>query len=348
MSTNYIYSILNDTLNGVVNNNKLQNEIKTSNIPNVLDFIGTDGDALNIWFLSVLSSDAQTLLLGLVNNHDGIIDPTTEAAPVNIENIDVTSNAEKALKVATSKLEGSSSLLVSHNFCDKTTWFGGSTRITGETLSTSDNSTYTSGHGYWIDMQNGKLPYEDKYVSTYKPKIYIDGVLTTTGFTTNYTSGSVTFAASQEGKTITADYSHAVTNTWKLMPDTNKIAKLLGTEVKFTDDVTMPEGVGIVFQVFMTYNGVPNTLVSQTLYKSMDDFIKCTMGGVTRVAKWGNMGNDIITLNFNYITSKDLKSSTGMYIKVQSFKIVNGVLDYTYAFTGTYSHVTANIISLQE
>lgn len=85
-STKYTYSILEDTLNGEVNTPKLSSEIKTSNIPNTLDFIGTEEDDLDIWFLSGLSVESSGVLTQIVNNHEGAADPSLETQPVNVEN----------------------------------------------------------------------------------------------------------------------------------------------------------------------------------------------------------------------------------------------------------------------
>jgi hypothetical protein len=255
---------------------------------------------------------------------------------------------EKALKTCPIPMEGSSSLLISQNFCNKTTWFNGSTRVTGETLSGDiDGLVYSSAHAYWIDLSHGKVPYEDRYITTYGPKIYVDGVLTESGFTINYTDGTVTFDASQSGKVVTATYSYAVDNTWTVSASSGKILKLLRTYTKITADVEFPENMGISYRIYTTYMGTPDVLISQTLYKSITDFIVCA-NRTERIEAWTGMDQDIITFYFDYVTSKEIYSSQGTYIKLGVYKIVDGELTFTEVIPGTFAYMIAECLSLTE
>ena len=48
---------------------------------------------------------------------------------------------------------GSEAIYATHNFCDRTTWFGDSVRVNDETLTDSgDGYAFTSSHINWIDM----------------------------------------------------------------------------------------------------------------------------------------------------------------------------------------------------
>ncbi len=84
-STKYTYSIADDTLNGKVDNDALAETIQESDIVTALDYINTEADVLDIWFKSELSSGDETILDGLVSDHDGealIPDPTEVTAVV--------------------------------------------------------------------------------------------------------------------------------------------------------------------------------------------------------------------------------------------------------------------------
>jgi hypothetical protein len=317
-----------------VNIERLAQEIQASSITIALDHITTLGAAITIYFKAALNTDEQTILGALVTDHTGEALPPT-AAQVEIVNVDVTST-EKAQKVATTKLEGSSSTLVSHDFCDKTTWWGQSTRITQETLTTSDNLTYSSVHQFWIDLVSGKIPYEDRISAAYKALIYVDDVLTTTGFVINYVTGAVVFDSSQEGKVVKAAYSYAGGSLWKVAPTAGKTIKMLGTQIKLTDDCTLSSG-HIYFQPFLT-NGTPAG--TATVYKNLNDLIKCVSGAVSRIQKFGNMAKDIITMDYEYITSKDLKYSQGVEIRIW----ING----DQPISGTSATMIAHIVSLNE
>jgi hypothetical protein len=338
MDFKYTFSIETDTLNGKINSTKLSNEIKISNIPNVVSHIDTNGDDLDIWFLSELNSDAQIILSGLVNNHDGVVDITLETQPVNIENVEITGSAEKAIKVADTKLEGSSTMLLSPNFCDKTTWYCGSQRIITEELSSNDYLIYESDHGFWVDISHGKIPYEDRIetVSTpYKPHIFVDNTEVTTGFTIDYVTGVITFNSSQEGKIIKATYSYANQMIWEIKPATGKILKLLGTEIKFSKNCNMGSNT-IVFQLCIA----GNAFGAATTYKNMEDIVKCAMGVGWVFPAMGTLQNDVVCIPFNYITSKDLRASQASSIKIS--------LSSTTAVVGDFACCIGHCLSLVE
>jgi hypothetical protein len=70
-STKYTYSVSGDTLNGVVNPSSLAAEIQASAIVTALDFVGTNGDTLDVWMKDALSNGDETILDGLVAAHAG-------------------------------------------------------------------------------------------------------------------------------------------------------------------------------------------------------------------------------------------------------------------------------------
>lgn len=289
-------------------------------------YIDTNKPAYDVWYNSVY-----LITKNAIENLTNIIVST------KLSNADSTTT-EKAIKVAPITPEGSSSTLVSHNFCDPTTWWTQSIRISQETLSTSDNFTFNSGHVNWIDITHGKIPYEDRLQTAtilYKPVIYIDNVVTTTGFTINYATGDVTFESSQTGKTVKADYNYATGSMWKIEPTAGKIIKLIGTEVKFTKDITW----GNHSIIFAPFSG--NTQVgAATVYKSIFDLIKCTTGNYQIVPSFGGNANDVVIMPFNYTTSKDLKSSQGLHIRIW--------LSDDQPVQGGFGVVKADIISLTE
>jgi hypothetical protein len=261
---------------------------------------------------------------------------------VIIKNIDV-STSEKALKVTPTKLEGSSTLLVSHNFCDKTTWYTESALVTSEILSASGvgNLVFTSLHSHWIDLEHGKLPYEHRLAPTYKPVISLDDVPLTgnaaSGFTINYENGSVTFLSEQTG-VVKARYHYAQGSGWIIAPDAGKILKIIGTSVKFTEDVELDMAHAISFQLYIMGGTVPYG--SPTIYNNMNDVIKCSMGESYVVPAFGTFTKNVIVLPFDYITSKDLPSSIGALIKIR--------LLTSNPIPGTFGMVAVHCISVPE
>lgn len=75
MSTKYTFSIADDFPNARVNPSTLQDQVRASAIVTALDFIGTEGDACDIWFKADLSGGDQTLLASVVAAHDGAETP---------------------------------------------------------------------------------------------------------------------------------------------------------------------------------------------------------------------------------------------------------------------------------
>jgi hypothetical protein len=84
MSEKYTYSVTNDFLNGAVDSAKLTYEIDESTITRKLDFIGTDDDDCDIWFLDTLTSGDETVLDSIVAAHDGEPLPIAEP-PVAVD-----------------------------------------------------------------------------------------------------------------------------------------------------------------------------------------------------------------------------------------------------------------------
>ena len=67
----YTKSITNDFPNAKINLSSLQEDIRSSSITVALSHLETDGDDVLFWFRSELSGDEQTVLDGVVANHNG-------------------------------------------------------------------------------------------------------------------------------------------------------------------------------------------------------------------------------------------------------------------------------------
>jgi hypothetical protein len=248
---------------------------------------------------------------------------------VKLEGVNVCCT-ERALKTTPTKLEGSSSLLVSHNFCDKTTWWQKSIRVIEEVLSPDQAYLiYTSTNSYWIDLVSGKVPYEDRYASNYRAIVYVDNIEITTGFVINYQNGSIIFNQSQAGKVIKATYSYENSSTWT----SGKILKLLGTEVKFTSDASLDSGLDFV----VTIN---NYQVSKVTYKNLENLLICSRGKIGRITGFGTLTTDLISIDYDYVTSKELRYSQAAAIEIS-------IVDHQ-PLPGTLGFVTAYIISIDE
>jgi hypothetical protein len=73
-----------------------------------------------------------------------------------------------------------------------------------------DSLTYRSLRGFWADTYTMSIFAWPRVLPAVPPNIYVNGVLQTTGYTVDYTEGTVTFNSTQAGNTITADYTYQI------------------------------------------------------------------------------------------------------------------------------------------
>lgn len=226
---------------------------------------------------------------------------------------------------------------VSHDFTDKTTWWGDSTRVTGETLSGSGTGPYTSANTNWIDLENGKVPREDTFSSSYVPVIYDNGVAVTSGITINYAAGTVTFSTAPTGP-VTADYSHENGSTWTVAPAAGKVLKIRHAEIDFTTDISFQE---TNFEIW-AYNpaDLPNKVrVDLTTYKNMKDIFKIA-NTVEEIRALGEITKPTVRVVFAYSRAIALLSSAGMELRLK--------LKDDVAMTGEFGSATIYTVEEDE
>lgn len=240
---------------------------------------------------------------------------------------------------------------ISPNWCDKTTWYERSVQVTNETLTDSGNGLlFNSVNPFWIDAKHGRIFNEDVLIASNSGKwicsVTANSVLkhenspgqTDKDFTVNYAAGTITFNGSVSGQTILATYWYspatAGNSTWTVIPPAGMKIQLLRVELQFSVDIILKDTavfqpLGYV-QVFAPqYCPVPyplNTLIplgEPIKYKSMADFVSESNGAYPRIPAfggndqggWRNLGQDIITLVWDYIARTDIHSSYGMQLQ---------------------------------
>lgn len=247
---------------------------------------------------------------------------------------------EKAIPIAPVMPEGSDTFLISHNFCDKTTWYTESVAVEEETLETIDYLTYTSPNDYahWIDLTHGRMPYEDRVAANYTVSVWVDDVLKTedTDFEIDYDTGSVVFPTSQEGKTVVASYHYATTSAWIITPATGKILKVRRTELNLMGIAYA--NITASFQIYV--GGAPYG--PPIIYKGIRDFLVCSVGtsNLFSAAAITNQPHDMLKLPFDYVRGKVLKNSLAMSIKIT-------VAD-NIEVSGDFAYITASCDVLTE
>lgn len=314
---------------------RLTAEIRASAITTALDYCQLDGTStLSVVFKMALTTEDEGYLNAIVAAHTGQPLIENEVKPVSISGLTLNA-AEKAIPVAPVTPEGSDTLLVSHDFCDKTTWWSDSQRVTTEALTTSDDLTFGSDHEHWIDLTHGKVPYENRYASTYQPHIFVDGSEVTTGFAIDYDAGTVTFTQAQTGKTVTATYSYARSSAWSVKAAAGKVLKVGGTMLKMSG---VAQGdLEVTFQVYA--GGYPYG--APTIYKGTRDLVVCaTDGQIMPASAISGQAHDIVVLDFKYIRGKVLRYSYGAEIRMS-------VKD-DMEVEGDFAFVTAECVSIDE
>jgi hypothetical protein len=171
--------------------------------------------------------------------------------------LDLKDSENRSIVVSEPRI-GSEVIYATHNFCDRTTWFGDSVRVNDETLTDSgDGYVFNSQHINWIDMRTGRVLDDDGLAQEqqllnpgdphgYQVIVNVDGYLKsphdifeTTGgdYEIFYDDGYVKFAESQAGKTVTASYSYENGSTFYAKPLPGKTLKIEAAEADFSDDI---------------------------------------------------------------------------------------------------------------
>lgn len=159
--------------------------------------------------------------------------------------------------VAMAPRRGAEVIYATHNFCDKTSWYSQSVRVTDEALTETDGTTYTLANKPVINLREGKVfdeegLYEDQQLAepldphAYEVVVKVDGVEQTQrepfaddggDYHVDYTDGQIIFAASQAGKAVTASYSYASGSAWEMHPIGARALLIDEAEVQFTIDI---------------------------------------------------------------------------------------------------------------
>jgi len=227
--------------------------------------------------------------------------------------------------------DGSGLVVVTYNWCDRSTWYQQSERKTGHLLTVKNNLIFESGISNWIDLTHGRIYREDLVAAPYEVKIYNDGVqlaerapFADSGgdFVVDYRTGEVTFAEMPSGP-VTADFSHENGSLFTIKPSEGKRLWIEDSEVQFSTDIDIKDTIH--FQAF-AYNPqgppVPKIPVSlPTTYKTAGDFVDEARGAYPQVPAFGgNSGRGLsqphLVFPFKYLQLKELFYSYGLEIRV--------------------------------
>ncbi len=273
--------------------------------------------------------------------------------------------ADGRVRISSEKTSSSTVTFYSHNWCDKTTWYEKSIRLTENATNSGDNLTYALSHKNVIDSYHAKYTNEDFIVDadgySYRVAVKVDGVTKTeqdphygTGghFTINYQDGYVVFLSAQSpSAVVSVTYHYSNTSVFTVKPAPGKALRLGVAEVQFSDDVEItdsvlfqPYGFVEVFapQYCTTYGGPypPGTKIplgNPLIYKSIQDYMNDSKKSYPTYPAIGGSGwrgstQPCVILDWEYEGDKVLRYDQGMEIRVY--------LQHDNVFGGNYSTVT--------
>lgn len=254
---------------------------------------------------------------------------------------------DKALLVTEVGREGKETIWSTHNYCDRTSWFGDSVRISEILSDSGDSLTFSGSHPYWIDMVHGKVFDEDSLRTDVEHGYNINVVVAdvtqsmrtpfaTSGgdYTVNYASGSITFA-NPVYTPVTCSYSYENGSTWYLRPYESKAIDLEQAEAQFSVDCDMNDTihftvygfVDVFAPQYLIENGGPypsgtKIPLEETVYKTIYALIDEALGSYPVIPSLGSSTNprmnpvDVYGFPFTYNAVRRLSSLYGLELRV--------------------------------
>lgn len=290
--TSYEYDVATecDDNDGKVNLALLASAIRSSSIVTAFDRIDVDGGITNsdgiqvggtlkIWFKDVLSQDDENTLLALVQGSSAAVVDAKKSVSIDA----VGEDAKYPLSVVQNVLKGRDRHFSTHDFCDPTTWYSESLRVTDEVASEVDGTTFQLAHTNVIDMTHGKVYKEDTVAYNRAPTHQFSvvvkvndvektmdtpfGTLGDGDYSVNYADGKILFNDSQTGNTVKVSYSYATTSLFKVIPPSGKVLEI----VKNVATVSVPMAFKDNFVFSLVRDG---TIMGQTVYKSWNNALQ--------------------------------------------------------------------------
>lgn len=225
--------------------------------------------------------------------------------------------------------EGSRKTLVSHNFCDPTTWVTYSTQVSNETPSTlTSGLVFEVANDNIIDTFHGKLWEENKLDSGYRVVVETSSdsgttwtardeedphIAESTGsadgdYVIDYATGVITFHSSIGSDLIRVSYYYAdltdpMASHFVVTPTAGKTLKLRRAEVQFSTDLELTDTVkfetygyvDVFAPQLLIANGGPlpsgtKIPINETIYNTMRDFYNEANGAQPTYPALGGSG----------------------------------------------------------
>lgn len=167
---------------------------------------------------------------------------------------------------------GSEIVVGTHNFCDQTTWFGDSERVTDQAMEVVGGSggliwkSTNDDHVNWIDMRSGRQHNQEHWAAEvdhgYAIEVKVNGTTKTQcaifkfestdgDYWVDYDTGEVHFFTDQTGATITASFSRATTSAFYVSPNAGKILRIEDAEADFSKDMVLHTSFGYLVRGYV-------------------------------------------------------------------------------------------------
>jgi hypothetical protein len=245
-------------------------------------------------------------------------------------------SADGKLKVAVEKSTNAKYTFISHNFCDKTTWYSDAVRVVLGTATDSGNHTrFNLPHTYIIDTCHAKLTREDQLVSrdgySYRVSVFVDGVEKTEqdphfasggDFLVDYAGGFITFLTPLDVglcDKVRATYHYATTSIFKIRtPIADRDLQIDSVEVQISEDIVLNDS--FEYQIYLLADiaapGVypPGTMIpyqTPIVYKSVLDFLNdCNQSfpkyPALSTTTWRGTQSAAYVFDWNYVSSEEV------------------------------------------
>jgi len=239
----------------------------------------------------------------------------------------------------------------SHDWTDKTTWYGDSVRVVDEVATSVDYITYTLAHQNIIDIYHGKLVNEDVLkdasANSYRVVVKVNSVTKIEKdphydikpnpayvwhYQVDYDAGEIIFQnALIDTDVVEVTYHYATTSTFYVRPPSTKTLEIDYVEVQFSDDIAIydtitfePWGYAGVFAPQLGYpfaTMIP--LGSNFVYKGIRDYLSDSThaypnyGNLSSATGWRGLSNTVTVFSWNYVRATQLISEYGMEIRIK-------------------------------
>ena len=186
------------------------------------------------------------------------------------------------------------------DFCDKRTWHYDAAASANEVLTTSDNTVYTAAHQNVIELRRCT---ERALMPQYAVTVKKNDVAVTTGFTVNYTNGTVTFSsANQPEDVIKMSYYYAQTSKYEFTPPSGKCWLMNHIEAQFSAGAVFNDT--LVFEMILNPNpwtGANDYTIGAGEYMTAADFMNKSNEGVV-LEPFGELTQKVNVLPWSYLS----------------------------------------------